>query len=443
MSHLFFAPGLSRCCQFGYPFLLAVLLLVAAGCDNSKPAEKDAASAPLKKAGKAPLELPLRVRVVVPYSGNMPGLMGYRATMGVNTEFQARIGGLLKEVHSSPQVSQAAFYLIDQQGAMNAVHFDTLRGRINGTGRRTYGTGLGVAQVFRAVLNEPDTGQVVRVLVTDLTDHSASRRNLAALEDDVTSALADLRRLGLGAVVYADSSRFYGTFYPAFQQPPRGQEVRGSFRPYYIWVIGAPALVRRFQREVWADAPTRQVALGLTYPALPYAARLQPLLHPQGAALACTDGKTCHAVEADVANGPVEFAVGLNLTGLPPDLQDPETLNARLQLDAPHAKAELVPGSARALTATEHAHPALAAYTHVARVRVAGLFAPDVTLTLRLPAPPLPAWVSSLSTDDDTHPTALPGRTYHLDWILRGARQAYGATLPPLFECPIRLVKKT
>lgn len=414
---------------------LAAVMLIAAGCSSDPPKQEIGTAAP--KAAKAAPTSPLRVRVIVPYSGNMPGFMGFRARMAQNTEFQARIGRLLNEVHSSPEVKEAEFFVLDDAGSAVKVPFDTLRGRINGVARRKYGPGLGVKQVFDAVLIQPNLDQTVTVLVTDLTDHSRSKLNLAALEDDVTSALAPLRRLGLRASVYADTSRYYGTYYPAYQQPPRGQEVAGGMLPYYVWVIGPAELVSHFNRALLASAPAQQAHFGAALTSMAYAARLQPAMKPQNA-LACTDGKTCHGVELNLANGPAEFAVGLDLTDLAPDLQQPEALNRLLQLDVINADAQLASNSVQALTATERNKPALAAYTHVVRIRVKNLFKPEATVTLHLSSPPVPGWVAAWSTADDIKPAA---RTFHLDWIINGTRKAYGEQTAPLFTCPIQLRK--
>ncbi len=368
--------------------------------------------------------------------------MGFLAKQGLRTEFQIRIGQLLNEVHSSPQIEQAAFYEINDLA--RAVPFDTLRSRINGVGRlKKYNrTGLGVAQTFQTVLSQPNADKVVSVLVTDLTDHSASKLNLAALEDDVTSAMAGLRKQRLSASVYTDSSRFYGDFTPAYHKSGRRQQLSGTVLPYYIWVIGPPALVARFNREIFRDRPARQAHVGLSFPNLAYAVRLQSVMKPEGQ-MSYAGAPTQPAVKADFGQGKREFAVALDLSGLPPELQEPAVLNAQLILDKPGTTAELVAGSARRLTEAEHGNSALEAYSHVVRVRVTGVSAAQTTLTLRLPAPPLPAWVAAQSTLDDAIPTRHPARTYHLDWILSGARKAYGATPPPVFSLPIHLVKKT
>jgi hypothetical protein len=383
------------------------------------------------KPVKPPLPPPLRLRIVVPYGGNMPGFMAIHAKRGVNTAFQKRIGQLIYDVRSSTAVSDRRFYLVDQTAHLNAYPADTVRGRINGTKPTGYGVGIGVAELLRSALTLPNSEKIVTVIATDLVDHSAVRMNLAALEDDITHTLAEVKLHSLSVSVYADVSPFYGPYYPAFQDKVKSREVAGTELPYYLWVIGPPAQVARFNQAVFQDAPERQAHFGVSAK-VPYAALMKAAPAPTGTIFPSDPPTNRKLTVEDVKEQPVEFTVGLNLEAVPAALRTPEALLA-LTLTAPHAQAKLA-GPVQQLTAAQRATPVLAPYTHTVRLRLTSLNAPHTTLTLALPAPQIPSWVAALSTDDDRQPGL---HTYRLATILKGVQAAQGKTPPDVFRCTL------
>ncbi|MEJ7662289.1 MAG: hypothetical protein WKG07_23345 [Hymenobacter sp.] len=139
----------------------------------------------------------------------------------------------------------------------------------------------------------------------------------------------------------------------------------------------------------------------------------------------------------------MEFTVGLNLDQLPPAWQQPAFLAQQLRVSLPGAASApvLMPGSVQRLSAGQRATPALAAYTHVLRLKMSALPAGTSQLTLALAAPEVPAWVATWSTDNDNLP-APEARTYRLTDIMRGLRGAYPATLPPVFSLPFSLTNQ-
>lgn len=428
---------------------LALLAGSLTGCGGEPPRREATTAKPKAAAAKPAAVAPLKVRFYLEYSGGMKGFMpkSTRAT-DQPTEFQTHVRGLASEINGNPAVAGAtyALTLTPQAGKVQhqTVPFSQLKSVLQGEGPAP-ALGTEMPELLESVLTQPNAPQEVSVVVSDFIYGPENRGRFSSFQDDIRDALAVASKQQLAVAIYGDTSAFRGHYFPAVK-PGGGRPYRdlaGDYVPYYVWVMGPPEQVQRFQREVFAaEAPAQQVFFGLTYPQVAYAARLQPLLKPQGK-VSCADGKTCHTVEGDFAAGPVEFAVGLDLAGLPADQQAPATLNAQLKLDAPNAQAQLVPGSVRALTDTERSHPALGGYTHVARLRVTRLFETPTTLTLRLPAPPVPAWVTAWATPDDANPATQPARTYRLDWIINGVRKAYGATPPPLFTCPISLIKKS
>ena len=215
--------------------------------------------------------------------------------------------------------------------------------------------------------------------------------------------------------------------------------LKGEKVPYYIWVIGPPALVARYTAEVFKNAPAQQAFFGLKTSAPAFAPLLlklaDPKMKPSGSVFGEGNGLTMN-----VSEDPAEFTVGLNLKELPAAWQQSAFLAQHMQVRLPNGQASLVPNSVRTLTDDEQSgQPMLAPYTHLMRLRVTKLASPTATLTIALPAPETPDWVSAWSTTNDNTPAP---RTFGLDQILAGVRQSYPTPLPAVFTVQLPLKKE-
>lgn len=426
--------------------LVVFLGPLLAGC-SGEPAQTEAgapkAGKPAKKVAAAPALAPLRVRVVVPYAGSMPGFMNYQAPIGATkTEFQRRVGGLLTAIGKGPTTLAARdFFTTNAAGALTPSSYTELSALVDGTKPRSgFAPGVAIPALLADATAAAETAGAVTLLVTDLTHNGGLKTSLSALPSDVTAALTG-NRGPVAFSVYAEPSRFVGTYYPALRSAPK--QVKAGTVPYYIWLIGPPAQISRVARQFLPSAPERQVHVGLTYPNLPAMPLLTGL--PAGSKLVSGGEGTVYldgaTVAVEDARKGVEFSVGLDLQDLPTAWQDPAFLQQGLQVSLPNGAAALVPGSVRYLTSAERATSStLKPYSHVARLRLTKLAPKTSTLTIELPAPELAEWPAAWTTDTDKPPGLT---TYRLQQILEGARQAHGAgALPPAFSVALPLVNQ-
>ena len=108
-----------------------------------------------------------------------------------------------------------------------------------------------------------------------------------------------------------------------------------------------------------------------------------------------------------------------------------------LQAKLPGASARLQ--SVRWLTLPERDSKALGRFSHIVRVRLEKLpEEADSQLTLALPAPGIPTWVTKWSTTDDNSP-GPNANTYRLTDVLGGVRGAFPIILPNVFTTTIAL----
>ncbi|WP_310397475.1 hypothetical protein [Hymenobacter sp.] len=416
----------------------AAVLLSSCG---GEPAETTSTSAkPGKTAQSAPAApaapAPLHVSVFLEYSGGMKGFVPRGGADQPATEFQQRIGALITETQVSPAVAKRTYYVCEN-AAPRAVKFDQLRSLVQGNvARAALGTEL--PQMLEGILNRPNATDEVSVVISDFIYGPEDRSAFSQLPNLIRTAIAPVSQKQLAVAVFGETSKFYGTYHPAVKTPVAKRTLKGEKVPYYVWVIGPPALVARYAAEVFKNAPAQQAFFGLktTTPAFaPVLTKLTDVkLKPSGSVYGEGNGLTLN-----VSDDPADFSVGLSLKELPAAWQQPAFLAQHLQVRLPNGQASVVPGSVRVLTAIEQdGQPVLAPYTHVLRLRVSQLASPTATLSLALPAPETPGWVAAWSTVNDNTPAP---RTFGLDQILAGVRLSYPTPLPPVFTVQLPLKK--
>ena len=351
------------------------------------------------------------------------------------TEFQQRIGALITETQVSGAVVDRKYYLCEN-AAPRAVPFQQLRDVVQGeVNQAALGTEL--PQMLEGILNMPQATQQVSVIISDFIYGPARKSDFSQLPNLIRTSIAPVSQKQLAVAVFGETSRFYGTYHPAVKTPTPKRAVNGEKLPYYIWVIGPPALVARYTAEVFKNAPAQQAFFGLKTDTPAFAPLLTKLTDPKLKSSGGTVFAEGNGLSVDVSDDPVDFSVGVNLRELPAAWQKPAFLAQHVQVRLPNGQASLLPNSVRVLTEDEQSgQPVLAPYTHVLRLRVSKLAAPTATLSLTLPAPETPEWVAAWSTANDNTPAP---RTFGLDQILTGVRQSYPSPLPAVFTVQLLL----
>ena len=380
---------------------------------------------------------PLHVSVFLEYSGGMKGFVPRGGADKPATEFQQRIGALITETQVSGAVAERKYYLCEN-AAPKPVKFEELRDVVQGeVSQAALGTEL--PQMLEGILNRPKAGEEVSVVISDFIYGPARKSDFSQLPNLIRTAIAPVSRQQLAVAVFGETSRFYGSYFPAVKTPVQKRTLNGEKVPYYVWVIGPPAQVARFAAEVFRNAPAQQAFFGLKTSPPAFAPLLTKLTDPKLKSSGGTVYGENNGLTLNPSDDPVDFSVGLNLKDLPAAWQQPAFLAQHLLVRLPNGQASLVPNSVRPLTDTEQSgQPVLAPYTHVLRLRVSKLLAPTATLTVSLPAPETPDWVSAWSTTNDNTPAP---RTFGLDQILAGIRQSYPTPLPPVFTVQLPLKK--
>ncbi|MBF9239362.1 hypothetical protein I2I05_18360 [Hymenobacter sp. BT683] len=432
------ASRLFRCFRLAGVLFGSISLL--SSCGGSEPAETKSGSPsksakPAATAPATPEAAPLRVSVFLEYSGGMKGFVPRGGADKPATEFQQRIGALITETQVSGAVADRKYYLCEN-AAPRAVPFQQLRDVVQGeVNQAALGTEL--PQMLEGILNMPQATQQVSVVISDFIYGPARKSDFSQLPNLIRTSIAPVSQKQLAVAVFGEASRFYGTYHPAVKTPVAKRTLNGEKVPYYVWVIGPPALVARYTAEVFKNAPAQQAFFGLKTDTPAFAPLLTKLTDPKLKSSGGTVYAENNGLTLNPSDDPVDFSVGVNLRELPAAWQKPAFLAQHMRVRLPNGQASLLPNSVRLLTEEEQSgQPVLAPYTHVMRLRVSKLAAPTATLSLTLPAPETPEWVAAWSTTNDNTPAP---RTFGLDQILAGVRQSYPSPLPAVFTVQLPL----
>ena len=432
------APRLFRCFRLAGWLFGAVVLLSAC---STEPAEtttgKPAKGAKAPTGTQATVAVaPLHVSVFLEYSGGMKGFVPRGAAGTPATEFQKRIGALITETQVSPMVAERKFYLCEN-AAPKVVKFEQLRNLVQGNVTQA-ALGTELPQMLEGILSQPKAAQEVSVIISDFIYGPEDGSAFSQLPNLIQTSMLPVSQRQLAVAVFGETSRFYGSYFPAVKRPVPKRILKGEKVPYYVWIIGPPVQVARYTAQVFKNAPAQQAFFGLKTGTPAFAPLLtkltDPKLKPVGSVWADNEG--LHIKPA--SDEPLDFYVALDLGGLPAAWQQPAFLAQHLQVRLPNGQASLLPNPVRALTSIEQeGQPVLAPYTHLLHLRVSKL-GTDNPLSISLPAPETPDWVSAWSTTNDNMPAA---HTFGLDQILAGVRQSYPTPLPAVFTVQLPLKK--
>jgi len=431
--------------------MLAGALLLSGCAEPPATADKPAPppevpAAPAVKSDASPAAsptaspaAPLRVNVFLEYSGGMKGFVPVGNAGRPATEFQRRVLSLLTETSVSGAAGTPRYFLVYKDTLLRPTTFDQMRDVVLGL-RADAALGTELPDMLQGILNRPQAGSEVSVIVSDFIYGPAQKSKIPLIADYIRTAVDAVRQKKLAVAVLAERSAFYGTYFPAVKTPVPRRQLRGERVPYYAWVVGPPDQVSRYLAAVVKNPPAEQAYYGLTFRSIPAGAVLtglpagSPLLPGGGGSVMQATLNSATALDIEDVKSGVEFTVGLNLSQLPEAWRQPALLARQLRVSLAGAAPLLVPGSVQRLTAAEQAAtPALAAYTHRLRLRLTSLPAGPSRLTLTLAAPETPAWAAAWSTDNDNQPGPV-ANTYRLTDVLRGLRGAFPDTLPPAFS---------
>jgi hypothetical protein len=281
------------------------------------------------------------------------------------------------------------------------------------------------------------TGNDIAIFVSDCIlsfpdadikrDPEVNRNNASSvLKNQINDQFASLSRKGVGATVYAFNSPFNGTYYD-YQN--KKHQLEGEQRPFYVWVIGKQSLVGDFDRQLQerlSERPAQQLSFGAGEGLKKY--DLFFGLNKKG------DWRAERGNVTEIKFGrkaePAEFAIGLDLSGLPNYAQSPGYLKDNLIIKADNATLKLTNVQRRenvntTKRMTDREQQILSHNTHVLTFKIEDLFDDDATVTVRMPVRFDDWYETDWSTMDDRTEAGRRKKTFALVHLMNGVREAY------------------
>ena len=384
------------------------------------------------------------VNVYLEISNGMKGFMPTAAAGKEATAFQNNLLKLISEVQDGRYVAGKGFYLAKEDAqsrpVLDSVSYNTLKSYIvNGIRDDVRGTPL-PAMLQAALQKSLDQG-AVSIIISDFIHGPSDQGQFISLDADIRSSLRAAEHEGLAIAMLANTSEFFGTYHPAVKKPEVRRTLNGEEIPYYIWVIGRQEEVQVVTNKVLRNLPPQQAYFGFEYEHIPYSAVLKERQFYPSGNIYCSsrNADPCTSVNLQPEKEePVEFTVGLDLSGLPLSMQQADYLKKNLIVAATGTRATMV--SVAPADENIKATPDLARYTHFVRVKVPELTANSGNITVQLPQV-YPAWIDAWATANDNNPAAEPKKTYQLDKIVDGVQALYRDQGEHVFRATIQFKK--
>ncbi|RZK47541.1 MAG: hypothetical protein EOO59_17755, partial [Hymenobacter sp.] len=310
-------------------------------------------------------------------SGGMQGFVHPVAAGATGSGFQQTVTELLSAVNAQ-KATQPAYYFFKESTPTDArllvpSTYAAMRSTVSG-GLKNAARGSELPQMLSEALKlqakKPGT---VSVLISDFIFAPKDKGQTWDVKTFIKDALGEVEPAKLAVSVFANTSDYRGNFYPGNRTGP--QKLSGEQVPYYIWVLGDPALVAQADAGLLRKLASQPQAHYNVDFAPPYA--VLDYLDPTGSWMVPDPSSPTAAprvvfTQKPTPGKPAEVTIGLSLSQLPLSLASQANLQT-LRLAAPDAApATLVRVWPLTQEPAAKAQPALAKYTHLARLRFAG-----------------------------------------------------------------------
>lgn len=248
----------------------------------------------------------------------------------------------------------------------------------------------------------------------------------STLKNSIYQSFYDLKKKGIATSVYAFTSKFYGTYYDYHNRP---KTLAGESRPFYVWVIGNKELLSRFNTALTNISSFRPLQ-SLHFGGVEEAVEQFNLLSQVEKSGKWKWNKAAKTIsDIQTKEGEQQFCVALNLDNLPPYARTSEYVKKNLQVKGEGCEIELqdVKDKQTADQSKLKSIPEKKAFdeaSHFLIFTIKILRVPEATVAISLPLQ-YDNWYEDWSTMDDTEAGAMRNKTFALQYLIAGVRDAY------------------
>ena len=424
-------------------------LFLLSGCGGASPQEKSAGGQPTETVSATVAKIG-QINVFVDMSGGMQGFMHSNdpTRNEAASAFQRTVIDLLSDVNSfSPKLkAPPAYYFFKEKEPTNPKllvpsSYEQMTATVSG-GLKNAARGSELPQMLSEALklqaSKPGT---VSILISDFIFAPQNVKDTWRIKTFIKDALNAVAPAKLAVSVFANTSEFRGNFYPGNRTRPP-QVLNGEKLPYYIWVLGDPALVAQVDGDLLKQLAAQPQAHYNVAFTPPYSVP-DFLTDPVGrwTVTESADGNVPKVAftEKPTMGKPAEVVVALDLSKLPASVAS--QANAKtLRLTENNVGATLTRVFSLAQMSDANLQPALKKYTHFAQLRFVQAPAGAVTLHLEL-ARTEPAWVAGYTTMWDSGIKKQGPKTYYLREVMLGVEEYFAGEpgAQRVFSLPVQV----
>ena len=407
-------------------------LLGLSACSSDKKAETTQSENTSTEAQKqtstkekAPTSISIgQANVFLEISGSMKGFMP-KENGGQITRFQETLDPLLATIQQSNQIQKKQFFEVREK--VYPASYDQLSKNVR-FGLDQAASSTTIPAILDSIISNYSSPNGVNVFISDFIYAPANGRAVSFVTTDIYQVMAKAQQQGQAVSVFAGTSDFKGTFYPAVKTTNKTiPNCCDTDIPYYLWIIGKPEQVQLFNRQLMQDKFPDELHIGFQFPAPAYS--VLDKFMPVGNWYCNSNNNNCHDITVSDLKTPIEMVVGLDLNQLPASYTNEAYLKQNLKIEAENSDATISALYTAAQFRTQKGVAGqnttpLKPYSHFIKVKFTKMAAPEVNVQLTLQQQ-RPAWVQSLTTTNDSQINSEGAKTFQFAGIVAGVERAY------------------
>jgi len=246
----------------------------------------------------------------------------------------------------------------------------------------------------------------------------------STLKNNIYTTFIDLKKRGFAASIYGFRSKFFGTYYDYQNQKTK---LVGALRPFYIWVIAKRPILLLFNAgldSISSFKPEHALHFGLlSQPVTNYT--ILPEMERVGDWVKSPSGIS----DVELPKGrSIQVGLVLNLENLPAYAKSISYLQSNLAVKAASCKAGFIikPKDAvdRSRLKAESQVTAFENATHALILTISDMSLSQSEIHFNLPLK-YDTWYKDWSTMNDKGNQFEPGKTFALEHLINGVKEAY------------------
>jgi hypothetical protein len=266
-----------------------------------------------------------------------------------------------------------------------------------------------------------------------------------ALKNNIYTTFSELKNKGLATSVYAFNSKFYGTYYNYKNDKIN---IKGSRRPFYIWVIADKEILRKFNStltDITTFRPEKSLHFGLNDKPVSEFNIISQIEKNFGEGLVEKNGIAEIGTKTKITKAePLSICVGLNLSVLPDYTTKINYLQSNLLVNGNGCNISFQVRDKNRVDisklTSEPQKKMFESATHILIFKVESMPLSQAKIDIYLPLK-YDSWYQNWSCNDDLNLAVSEGKTFAFEYLIQGVTEAYSNKMNDYINFSINLTK--